>query len=143
VLVGNASEGKAYFATKCSGCHSATGDLSKIAERIPDAKRLQNAWVAGGVRGEENESAGPASDRRTVTAVVTLPSGESIEGKLVRIDDFLLTLQLADGLQRTFRRSGDIPKVVIRDPLKVHRDLLAQYSDRDIHDVTAYLVTLK
>ena len=76
-------------------------------------------------------------------ATITLPSGESIEGKLVRIDDFLVTLQLADGMERTFRRSGEVPKVVVRDPLKAHRDLLAQYSDSDIHDVTAYLVTLK
>jgi cytochrome c oxidase cbb3-type subunit III len=143
VLVGNASEGKAYFATKCSGCHSATGDLSKIAERIPDPKRLQNTWVAGGVRGDESESGTPESDRRTATATITLPSGESIEGKLVRIDDFLVTLQLADGSERTFRRNGEMPKVVIHDPLKVHRDMLSQYSDRDIHDLTAYLVTLK
>lgn len=45
ILVGNADEGKAYFATKCSSCHSATGDLSKIASRISDPKRLQNAWL--------------------------------------------------------------------------------------------------
>jgi cytochrome c oxidase cbb3-type subunit III len=137
VLVGNASEGKAYFAVKCSGCHSVTGDLSKIAERIPDPKRLQNTWVAGGARSEEESSA------RTVTATITMPSGESVEGKLVRIDDFLVTLQLADGSERTFRRDGKMPKVVIRDPLETHRDLLAQYTEKDIHDVTAYLVTLK
>ncbi|MGI8958202.1 MAG: c-type cytochrome [Bryobacteraceae bacterium] len=142
VLVGNASEGKAYFAAKCSGCHSASGDLSKIAERIPDPKRLQNTWVAGGTRGNEGESVNQASSARTVTATITLPSGERVGGKLVRIDDFLVTLQFADGSERTFRRNGDVPKVVIRDPLKAHRDLLAQYSDRDIHDVTAYLVTL-
>jgi cytochrome c oxidase cbb3-type subunit III len=143
VLIGNASEGKSYFAVKCSGCHSASGDLSKIAERIPDPKRLQNTWIAGGLRGEEDESAGPAASARTTTATITMPSGENVEGKLVRIDDFLVTLQLADGSQRTFHRNGDTPKVVVRDPLKPHRDLLAQYSDKDIHDVTAYLVTLK
>ena len=140
VLVGSASEGKAFFAAKCSGCHSATGDLSKVADRISDPKRLQNAWVAGGSRGEEDEE---TSSARAVTANITLPSGESIEGKLVRIDEFLITLQLADGSQRTFRRSGKIPVVVLHDPLKAHRDLLSHYSNKDIHDVTAYLVTLK
>ena len=80
---------------------------------------------------------------RTVTATVTLPSGQAVEGKLVRVDEYLITLTLADGSQRSFRRTGDTPKVVIHDPLKAHRDLLPQYSDRDIHDVTAYLVTLK
>jgi cytochrome c oxidase cbb3-type subunit 3 len=78
-----------------------------------------------------------------VTATITLPSGEAVEGRLVRVDEFLITLTLADGSQRTFRRTGDTPKVVIHDPLQAHRDLLPQYSDRDIHDVTAYLVTLK
>jgi cytochrome c oxidase cbb3-type subunit 3 len=141
ILIGNASEGKAYFATKCSGCHSATNDLSKIASRIPDPKRLQDAWLAGGTREEESE--GAASTARTVTATISLPSGETVEGKLVRVDDFFVTLALADGSQKTFRRNGDTPNVVIHDPLKVHRDLLSQYSDQDIHDVTAYLVTLK
>ncbi|MGA8594377.1 MAG: c-type cytochrome [Bryobacteraceae bacterium] len=144
ILIGNADEGKAYFETKCSDCHSATKDLSKIASRIHDPKQLQDAWLAGGTREEEEEEAqGTEQSARTVTATVTLPSGETAEGKLVRIDDFFITLTLADGSQRTFRRTGDTPNVVIHDPLKAHRDLLSQYSDKDIHDVTAYLATLK
>jgi cytochrome c oxidase cbb3-type subunit III len=142
ILVGNASEGKAYFAAKCSSCHSAT-DFSGIATRIPDPKRLQNAWLAGATRQEEQEEVEEtAPGPRTVTATITLPSGEKFEGKLIRIDDFLITIALADGSQKTFRRTEDTP-VVIHDPLKVHRDMLSQYSDQNIHDVTAYLVTLK
>jgi cytochrome c oxidase cbb3-type subunit 3 len=141
ILVGNASEGKAYFAAKCSGCHSVTGDLSKIATRFSDPKRLQDAWLAGGT--EEDESSNDPPGPRTVAASITLPSGETVEGSLVRVDEFLITVKLADGSQKTFRRTGDTPKVVIHDPLQAHRDLLPQYSDRDIHDVTAYLVTLK
>jgi cytochrome c oxidase cbb3-type subunit III len=146
ILIGNADEGKAYFATKCSVCHSVANDLSKIASRIPDPKRLQDAWLAGGTREEEQEeeaSEGTAPTARTVTATITLRSGETVEGKLIRVDDFLITIALADGSQKTFRRTGDQPKLVIHDPLKVHRDLLSQYSDKDIHDVTAYLATLK
>ena len=79
----------------------------------------------------------------TVTVTVTLPSGRNVEGRLVRIDDFLVTVALADGTVHTFRRDGDVPKVEIHDPMKAHRDLLAVYTDKDIHDVTAYLVTLK
>lgn len=142
ILIGNADEGKAYFAAKCRSCHSATGDLNNIATRIPDPKRLQDAWLAGGTPEEEEQPRG-APTARTVTATLTLPSGETVEGKLVRVDDFSITLTLADGSQRTFRRTGDTPAVVIHDPLKVHRDLLSQYTDKDIHDVTAYLVTLK
>jgi cytochrome c oxidase cbb3-type subunit 3 len=143
ILIGNADEGKAYFSTKCSGCHSASGDLGKIADRISDPKKLQDAWLGGGTRAEEEEQSESASSPRTVTATITVPSGENVDGKLVRIDEFLVTLQLADGSQRTFRRDGENPKVAIHDPLKTHRDMLAQYSDKDIHDVTAYLVTLK
>jgi len=33
--------------------------------------------------------------------------------------------------------------VEIRDPLSVHHDLLDQYTDDAIHDVVAYLWTLK
>lgn len=142
ILVGNAAEGKAYFATKCSGCHSATGDLNKIAERFPDPKRLQNAWLAGASR-DEPQSEGPTPTARAVMATVTLASGEVVQGKLERVDDFLITLILADGSQRTIRRDGNMPKVVIHDPLQVHRDMLSQYTDQDIHDVTAYLATLK
>lgn len=143
ILVGNANEGKAYFAVKCSGCHSATGDLQGIATRISDPRTLQTAWVAGISRDELRASRPGATNPRTPKVTVTLPSGETIEGQLLQIDDFQVTLQLADGTERTFRRDGDLPKIVVRDPMKQHRDLLAQYTDRDIHDVTTYLVTLK
>jgi cytochrome c oxidase cbb3-type subunit 3 len=145
ILVGNASEGQAYFAAKCGACHSATGDLAGIASRYPDAKALQNAWVSGGGGrgrgGRGGAAAGPPS-ARTVTVTVTLPAG-AVEGQLVRIDDFLVTVGLADGTLRTIRRDGNLPKVEIHDPMKAHRDMLSTYTDKDMHDLTAYLVTLK
>ena len=66
-----------------------------------------------------------------------------MEGRLVRIDDFLVTVGWPTERMRTFRRDGDVPKVEVHDPMQAHRDLLAVYTDKDIHDVTAYLVTLK
>jgi len=143
VLVGKASAGQEYFAAKCISCHSSTGDLRGIATRIPDPKALQNTWVSGGGRGRRVPATPDEPSARTPTVTVTLPSGERVEGRLVRIDDFLVTVRLEDRTVRTFRRDGDIPKVEVRDPLKAHRDLLAVYTDKDIHDVTAYLVTLK
>jgi cytochrome c oxidase cbb3-type subunit 3 len=138
VLVGDARAGQAYFDAKCNGCHSPTGDLKGIATRIPDPKALQNRWVAGG-GGRRGASAGT----HPVTATITQPSGEKIDGRLVRIDDFLVTIALADATVRTFRREGDVPKVEVHDPMKAHRDLLSEYTDQAMHDVTAYLVTLK
>jgi len=135
IVVGSAADGAAYFATSCRGCHSPEGDLRGIATRIASPKALQNAWVTGGAYKKTN---GPSAN-----AVVTLPSGEAVQGELVRIDDFLITLNLSGGELRTIMRKGDSPRVVITDPLKAHKDLLLKYSDKEIHDVTAYLVTLK
>ena len=75
--------------------------------------------------------------------VVTLPNGEKIVGRLERIDDFMVSLTQADGTPRSFRRTSEVPKVEVRDPLEAHRNLLPVYSDKDIHDVTAYLASLK
>jgi cytochrome c oxidase cbb3-type subunit III len=140
VVVGDARAGQAYFDSKCSGCHSAGGDLKGIASSISDPKALQNAWVAGGARFRR----GPGMTvEREATATITLESGERVEGRLVRIDDFLVTVLLSDGTSRAFRRDGEVPKVEVRDPKKAHMDLLSAYTDKDMHDVTAYLVTLK
>jgi cytochrome c oxidase cbb3-type subunit 3 len=145
IVVGDAREGQAYFSARCASCHSVTGDLLGIASKIPDPKVLQNTWVTGGGRRGSGGGGGApdAASNRTVTATVSLLSGERVEGRLLRIDDFLVTLSLADGTERSFRRNGDVPKVETHDPMKVHRDLLSVYTDKDIHDVTAYLVTLK
>jgi cytochrome c oxidase cbb3-type subunit 3 len=78
-----------------------------------------------------------------VTVTVTLPSGEKAEGRLERIDDFIVTLVQEDGSTRSFRRSDDVPRVEVRDPLEAHRRLLGAYTDKDMHDVTAFLATLK
>jgi len=78
-----------------------------------------------------------------VTVTVTLPSGEKYEGRLVRIDEFTVSVAETDGTTRSFRRDSDtIPKVDVHDPLKPHRELLGGYTDKDIHDVTAYLASL-
>ncbi|PYR93979.1 MAG: cytochrome C [Acidobacteria bacterium] len=151
IVVGDAKAGAAYFASKCASCHSATGDLQGIASRVSEPMQLQNLWVAGigggGGRGGRGTAAGAApteaSSRRPVTVAVTTADGQRVQGRLDRIDDFIVTLTSADGLQRTFRRVGDVPKVEITDPLDGHKKLFVQYTDKDIHDVTAYLVTLK
>ena len=66
-----------------------------------------------------------------------------MEGRLGRIDDFTVTLYDAEGGSHTIKRDGDVPKVEIHDPLEPHKDMLKVYTDKDIHDVTAYMVTLK
>jgi len=144
VVVGDAKAGQAYFQARCASCHSVTGDLKAIATRLDDPRGLQQTWlmplVAGG-RGGTVASAG--SNVPPVTVTVTLANGQKAEGVLGRIDDFIVTLTQADGTARSFRRDGDQPKVEVHDPLQPHKELLRVYTDKDIHDVTAYLVTIK
>jgi cytochrome c oxidase cbb3-type subunit 3 len=72
-----------------------------------------------------------------------LPGGKVVEGKLDRIDDFTVSLTMPDDSHVSFARNGDVPKVELNNPLAAHRSLLKVYSDDDIHNLTAYLVTLK
>lgn len=143
IVVGDPAAGEKYFAAKCSTCHSATGDLQGLAARYTDPVQLQNLWVSGG--GGRGRGAPPAggSDKRQVTVTVTPASGPPVQGRLDRIDDFIVALTLPDGTRRSFRRTGETPKIEIKDPMEGHRSLLSVYTDKDIHDVTAYLVTLK
>jgi cytochrome c oxidase cbb3-type subunit III len=146
LLVGDASRGQAYFAATCGSCHSVTGDLRGIASQLPDPMALQNYWLSAGGglgRGGRGGPGAPGSSSREVMATVTPATGARVEGALVRIDDFFVVLRLADGAERSFARSGEIPLVEIRDPYEPHRKLLPAYSDTDIHDVTAYLATVK
>jgi cytochrome c oxidase cbb3-type subunit 3 len=148
-LVGDAKAGEVFFAAKCSSCHSPTGDLAGIATKVDEAKALQTYWVVGGGgggrggRGGRGGQAAETSDRRTVTATVTLANGEKVTGQLARLDNFFVTLLLDDGRLRTIRREGALPKVEVKDPLEFHRNLPAMLTDKDMHDVTAYLATLK
>ena len=135
VVVGDTAAGRAYFETKCTSCHSATGDLRGVGSRFPNPTQLQNAWVAGG-------GGGRGGGTTALTATVTL-RGEKVEGRVIRSDEFLITLGMPDGTSRSFRRDGNVPKVEIHNPREGHIKLLPGYTDKDIHDVTAYLVTLK
>lgn len=135
-LVGDASAGQVYFSARCSSCHTPE-TLKGVATKYPEAKLLQNTWVTGGGRG------GRGGGSRAITATVTSPSGEKLEGRLLRIDDFLVTLVLADETVRSVRREGDQPRIEITDPLAGHKALLAVLTDKDMHDVTAFLATLK
>jgi cytochrome c oxidase cbb3-type subunit 3 len=143
IVVGDPAAGKTYFEQKCASCHSTSRDLAGIASRYTDPVQLQNAWVAGGGGGGRGGRGGGRGSRAQTTVTVTTPQGQRVQGRLDRIDDFIVVLTPADGVQRSFRRVGDVPRVEINDPLDGHRKLLPVYTDKDIHDVTAYLVTVK
>ena len=139
-LVGDAAAGARYFAATCASCHSVTGDLRGIGTRVPDVMELQNTWVAGGaVAGRGAGGRGGAA----LTVTVTQPSGQKIEGRLLHADDFVVTLVDASGSTVSVVRNGKTPDVQIHDPRAPHKKLLPNYTDKDIHDVTAYLHALQ
>ncbi len=143
VVTGDARKGEVYFngTGGCNKCHSPAGDLKGIAGRM-DAMALQQRWL--GPRGGGGRGGGPApTPRNAITVKVTLASGETVSGRLDRVDDFSVSLRDAAGKYRSFFRDGDVPKIEITDPLRAHSELLHKYEDADIHNVTAYLVTLK
>jgi cytochrome c oxidase cbb3-type subunit III len=137
IVVGDPKAGEAYFKAKCASCHDVSGDLKGFAARINDARVMQQTWLMPGARGTR------PSKPPVTTVVVSLASGQQLEGQLIRIDDFVVTLRAADATEYTIRREGQTPKVEVRDPLGQHKDLLRIYTDKDIHNVTAYLESVK
>jgi len=132
LVTGDAKAGLAYFngAGKCNTCHSPAGDLAGIGKRFePVALQARFLYPARG----------PQKKPSDVT--VTLPSGQSVSGTLVFIDDFTVVLRDADGYSHSWLREG--LKVNVRDPYSAHVDLLKQYTDADMHNILAYLVALK
>lgn len=143
VLIGDAKTGAATFQKLCASCHSVTGDLKGIGTKYDDPKNLQNTWVTGGGGGGRGGRGGGASGQQ---ATVTLANGQKLQGKLVRKDDFLVVLTLADGTRKSIARDNGVPQVDVKDPQEAHKKMMLAMDDPDnknMHDITAYLATIK
>lgn len=132
LLTGNSDAGKEFFngAGGCKNCHSATGDLAGVAGKYSPVELEARMLYPG------HRKNGPHS-----TVIVTLPSGEQIKGELVHADDFVVGLRDASDWYRSFSR--DRVKVELQDPLAAHRDLLNKLTQADVHNLFAYLESLK
>jgi cytochrome c oxidase cbb3-type subunit 3 len=152
VLVGSATDGEAYFGKHCASCHSLTGDMKGIASKYSDPRALQNGWIAGtlpigGGRGRGFGGRGGVGGVGN-QATVTLPDGQKVEGRVVRNDDYLIILTAADGSRKVYPLDikGPKPTIVVTDPQEAHKKMVLELDDPDnknMHDVTAYLWTLK
>ena len=141
VLSGDAKAGEAYFTGegRCSTCHSPTGDLAGYGKRYPPVdiqQRFVFPFAAGG-RGR-----GGANPRTQVSATVTMANGQTVSGVLVSIDDFHVALRDGAGEYRSWPRTADM-KIVRKDPFAAHIELLDRLTDKAMHDVVAYLESLK
>jgi len=158
VLSGDPKAGEAFFngpVGKCNTCHSATGDLKGLAAKSNnDASTIQGLIVGGGAAGGRggrgrggaaaaDPAASPVPSKTATTATVTTKSGETFTGLPVQVTDFVIVIQPSSGPIKSFVRQGDWPKVTLHNPLQAHVDLLPKYTDADIHNLAAYLVSLK
>src|SRR5262245_3754781 len=130
---GDATAGKRYFDGACARCHSASGDLAGIAGRLQGLTLLQRMLNPLSGRG-----VGP---RGVPTVTVTTKSGQVVTGKQTSRDEFTIALTDASGWYHSWPASQ--VKVTIDDPLQAHVDQLAKYTDADMHNVLAYLQTLR
>jgi mono/diheme cytochrome c family protein len=140
VLTGNAEAGAAYFhgSGACATCHSPTGDLAGIASKY-DPPTLQQRLLFPRTVAVGH---GPVTIPKPVTVVVTIDGGESLSGTLVHIDDFNVALRDAAGNYHSWTRTPYL-KIEQHDPYAAHEELLDKITDTDIHNLVAYLETLK
>jgi mono/diheme cytochrome c family protein len=139
VLTGDPKAGQAYFngPGKCNTCHSITGDLAGIASKY-DAPTLQQRFLFPRTA---NFSRGQLAQVKPTTVTVTDANG-SVSGLLEKIDDFSISLRDSSGEYHSWKRTADL-KIEKHDPYAAHIELLDVYTDKDIHDIVAYLETLK
>ena len=125
---GDAKLGQAFFDRSCASCHSPTGDLAKIGTKFPQAAAMQARFLWPSAMGPSK-------------ATVTETGGTKVKGLIRNLTDFDVSLVDAGGNYHYWAR--DKVTVDIEDKLGGHRALLPKYSDADIHNVAAYLVTIK
>lgn len=137
IVTGDAKAGAQYFngPGRCTTCHSISGDLAHVGSKFQPSD-LQQAFLYPTARGFQ------ASGPKVSEVKVTLPSGEVITGNLKRLDDFNVSLYDSSGEYRSYALAPGV-KVDVEDKLAGHRELLKQYTDSDMHNLTAYLATLK
>jgi cytochrome c oxidase cbb3-type subunit III len=125
---GDAKQGASFFQSNCSGCHSATGDLAQVGKKYAQAAVMQPRFLW------------PVSKDAAKVTVKT-PEGQTVTGTVVRLDDFDVKLRDSSGEYHEWDRSK--VEVTSDDKLAGHRALLPKYKDSDLHNLTAYLLTLK
>ena len=126
---GDAEAGRRYFngGGRCATCHSPTGDLAGIASRLQGLQILQRTHYPSNGRGAK--------------AAVTLPSGETVRGALAYRDEFTIALTDDAGRYRSWPAAQ--VKFTVDNPLEAHAEQLGKYTDDDMHNVLAYLQTLR
>ena len=140
IVTGDPKAGEIYFASHCSNCHSGTGDLAHIAGKF-EPVALQGRFLYPITRRYPGQP-GPPPDPKALTTATVTAKGKTYSGVLEHMDDFNVSIIDSSGAHHAFPLDKGV-KVELHDPLKGHEELLKQYTDADMHNVLAYLETLK
>ncbi len=127
LATGDAAAGRQYFAAQCASCHNPAGDFASIASKH-DLGELEGLILM------------PKAP--VPTGTLTLAHGQMLHGSVLHADAFSVTLRDANGQVHTADLANGA-RFTSDDPLATHKALLTTYTDKDIHDVFAYLETLK
>jgi len=166
LLTGDSEDGEAFFKGPggCTQCHNATTrSLAGIATRIPNPQQLQSMVVypgraggrggGGGGGGRGGRGGGPGADAAAAEAApavnplaivttVTPANGTPVSGTVVEEDSFFISLRDSTGTVRTFRKSPSM-KITSVNPMQWHVEFADRITDKQMHDLTAYLWSLK
>ena len=132
IVVGDAAKGETYVTGHCMSCHTA-GTFAHIASKFRSPDQLQRSWIW---------PARPADNSLAITATVKTQQGATISGRVTQVSDFRVTLISADGQTHAIDRGPGID-IQMADPLAPHQVLVNSLKNDDMHNVTAYLETLK
>lgn len=132
IVVGNAAKGQSYVATHCMECHRPM-TFEHFASRFRSPDQLQRGWIWPS-RSAESPLA--------ITATVKTPQGGTIIGRVTQVSDFRITLVDSAGRAHSFERGPGV-EVQMQDPLAAHQAMIMTLTNDAMHDVTAYLETLR
>ncbi len=132
ILVGDPALGKTYVAANCMSCHTAN-TFDHIGSKFHSPDQLQRAWIW---------PARPADNSLATTATVKTADGAALSGRVTQVSDFRITLVDRDGQTHVIDRVPGVD-VQMKDPLAPHEAMISTLKNSDMHNVTAYLDSLK
>lgn len=131
ILVGNAAKGQIYVSEHCMSCHTVK-TFEHIGSHFRSPEQLQRGWIwPAGV-----------DDSRAIVATVKLPNGSTVAGRVTQVSDFRITLVNGAGETHVIDRKPGVT-VQMKDPLAAHQAMIVTLANDDMHNVTAYLETLR
>jgi len=135
ILVGNPAKGQAYVTAHCMSCHT-TETFAHIGATFRSPDQLQRSWIW---------PMRPGDSSLATTATVKMTDGTTIAGRVTQVSDFRITLVDPAGQAHVIDRQPgvEVQEVQMTDPLAAHQEMIMTLTNDDMHNVTAYLATLK